>query len=260
MKKCASFVFLFTCFVLVFYAFSGTSYMAGAQNLFSGIKSKLYKGAQSLDSFINKNSLLDENENLKQEITYLKSQLTADEISDTQNRMLTDALKDTKNNTFPNAINASVSAITQQGGFFITIDKGAKQGISKGDVCVFGSALVGKIYRVFENHALVTPITADGCVVGIMNSESMSGVITGSADLINKNMCRLEFFSNTQANNGDVLVTSGLSDTYPEGLLAGETVSNEDGLFLKTQVDFFKLRTVWVIPSFKEVSYGDDKN
>ena len=259
MKKCAVFVFLFTCFLLLFAAVSGRSYMAGAQKLFLGMKLKLSEAGQTFDELINKNSLRRENESLRKEISHLKARAVESESLKYENEMLKSALDIKDANISANRINASVVGVNTHGGFFLTVDRGKKQGISKGDVCVFGSALVGKISEVFDSFATVIPITADSCVVGIANSQGDAGVAMGSLPLMAKNMCSVEFFANVQISEGDILVTSGLSDTYPKGLLVGEVCSSDEEILLKTQVDFFKIRTLSVIPSRQEVSREGNK-
>ena len=260
MKKCASFVLLFTCFLFLFTALLGRSYVAGTNDFFSGIKSKLSLAGNTFENFINQNSLRQENEALKKEITDLKAQKAETETLKEENKMLTSAL-DIKESKIPNTkISASVVGINTYGGFYLTIDRGKNHGISKGDVCVFGSALVGKVREIFDNFSTVTPITADSCVVGVENSHLDAGTVTGKMSLLTKNLCRVEFFGNVSSGVGDVLVTSGLSDTYPQGLLVGEIYSVDDEILLKTQVDFFKIRTLCVIPTNQEVSREGNKN
>ncbi len=250
MKKCGIFIFVFTFFVILCSSFLRPQYMRVAHNTFSTLKSQLNSFSSGFNGLIYGKKLTEENEKLKKELTSLSSLTAENKLLQKENENLSKMLDLKKKYPKKKQIAATVLRLTTVGDFAITVDKGANDGVNTGDVAVFGNALVGRVRESFDNFSVITPITAPDVTTGIMNDLSDAGFITGRLSLAYKNMCELSFFlDSVTVKTGDVIVTSGLSDVYPEGLTVGNALKSNDSLFLKTEVDFFKIRTLTLISS-----------
>ena len=141
---------------------------------------------------------------------------------------------------------------------YIIINRGSNDGILRGMPVVTDQGLVGRVDAVIADAARVQLITdpASSVNVRLQNAEvkaALSGSVTGevSLNLIPQN-------SNVQ--NGDLVLTSGLGGSYPPDLIIGQIVDiqkRENDLFqhatVQPVVDFNQLKIVLVIINFKPV-------
>jgi len=249
MKKCGIFVVVFTFCVLMLYAVWGREFFSKETGALQKIRTSLSGVGNAICGFLEKNNLTKENDLLKKELTDLKAESTELEKLKNENEMLKEALSLDNPRKNPYRINATVTGINRTGEFFLIIDRGAKHGIRKNDVAVFGSALVGKVANVLPDSATVIPYIAPDYTVGVATAKGDRGISHADAELVSLNMSRVEFFGNAKVESGETFITSGLSETYPADLLVGEAVVKNNEVFIKSQVDFFKIRTLSVIPS-----------
>lgn len=101
----------------------------------------------------------------------------------------------------------------------LTLDKGSKDGVSKGMAVVSPGGVVGQVVAVTARSAKVLLLTDPHSGVDVTNQRSRArGIVAGSLDEgpIVKYVKRSE---DIQA--GDRLITSGLDGVFPKGLLVG---------------------------------------
>jgi len=134
----------------------------------------------------------------------------------------------------------------------VIIDKGSSDGIEKFMPAVSASGLAGYVVEVYLYSSKVLLLTDPNSKVSVMTQRSRArGVVQGDESA----GCLLKYVESTaDVKEGDVLVTSGNSKIYPEGLLVGriETLTREAGtLFQQARVapatDFEKLEEVAII-------------
>jgi len=135
----------------------------------------------------------------------------------------------------------------------IKINRGEAQGIKLGAAVVFGKEfLVGRVIEVFYNTANVLLITDQNSVVnGLTADGRVSGNVRGQHGL----GIAMEMIPQTEnVKIGEAVLSSGLSEDFPKGLLIGEVVKVETKsgeLFQKAQLRPFanlaKLERVLVI-------------
>lgn len=141
-----------------------------------------------------------------------------------------------------------------------TIDKGSKDGIEV-DMNVIGDGgLVGIVYEVGENYALVRSIIDDESNVSAQfASTSDKCMVKGSLHLINDGVLKV-FNINKEANvsNGDMIVTSNISSKFLPGILIGYVKDIEEdannltkSAYLTPVVDFAHLDIVLIIKQQK---------
>jgi len=104
----------------------------------------------------------------------------------------------------------------------VTIDKGVKDGLSLGLAVVSSQGIiVGKIIAVKNNLAKVYLTTNPACKLAatIQNQDKTSGIVQGELGLT----VRMEFIPQTEEiKAGDTVVTSGLEQNIPRGLVIGQ--------------------------------------
>lgn len=162
-------------------------------------------------------------------------------------------------------VNTDVNSMTTH----FNIDKGKVDGIEKNDIILqavsdsnFYTGLVGKVTEVYKTTARVETINSSENDVSFVNSNSGDyGVI----DVFNKNTIQgymLDIDSNI--NEKDILLTSGLGGVYPYGIYIGRVATvtmTQDSLrkniSIKSPVDFSHLYRVLVLK--KNADYEMDK-
>lgn len=162
-----------------------------------------------------------ENLELKSQIESLKKELSIDQVLSEYSY-----------------INASV--LSRNVGYWyntITIDKGKKSKIGVGDAVINNSGLIGKVISVTNLTATVKLITSSDLNTKISvavnhDGHDLYGLIVGY-NKDNKAL-RIEGISNSDVvKEGDYVYTSGLSGTFPSGVLVGNVysvVADEYGL------------------------------
>lgn len=109
----------------------------------------------------------------------------------------------------------------------LVVDRGSRDGVGEGTVCLTSSGLVGIVNIVSENTCEVLPLTSPGvrvsCMtypsgaVGILQPRSGGGLVLVDVDL------------SSEAEVGDEVVTSRFGGVYPDGLLVGTVSSTRTG-------------------------------
>lgn len=116
----------------------------------------------------------------------------------------------------------------------IFIDKGADAGLTPDLAVVTPSGVVGKTIVVFSHTSQVLLITdpASG-VGGILEHARAQGVVKGDRE----NLCQLHYVMNEETvQPGELVLTSGLDQIYPEGLPVGTVARAGEGNIYKTIV------------------------
>ncbi|HBQ86370.1 MAG TPA: rod shape-determining protein MreC [Syntrophomonas sp.] len=137
------------------------------------------------------------------------------------------------------------------------IDKGSRDGIQQNMPVISPDGLVGRVSSVNENSAQVFLITDREVAVGVLLQETRetNGIVEGLGDNSMLRMRNIPYYSKVQ--KGNQVVTSGLSEYYPKGIVIGKIkkVSREpNGLLLSATVapavDFNKLEEVFIITAY----------
>lgn len=206
--------------------------------------------------FTRAKKLQQENEALKEEIIKINTNKAKTELLEKENKELKTLLniKSSKNTekTYATVIGQSFS---QE--YHITIDKGSSHGIKKGDVAVFGTALVGRVTSVSDDISKITPISAPEICVGAEVSRTAAlGYTEGSRENFFKNKVTLFLFgAGDYASSGDRILSSGLGTAYPEGLLLGTVTESTDRkdrrAEVKLSLDLFSLRHICILSEVK---------
>lgn len=142
----------------------------------------------------------------------------------------------------------------------ITIDRGLRQGVQNGMPVISPGGLVGCVGSVSENSAQVNLITDREMAVGaiIQKTRETNGIVEGLGDSNELRMINIPYYS--KISEGDRIISSGLSATYPPGINIGtvtKVTREPNGLLqvamIKPAVDFNKLEEVFVITGYHPV-------
>jgi rod shape-determining protein MreC len=138
----------------------------------------------------------------------------------------------------------------------VAINRGRSDGIRAGmSVVTEGSSLVGTVSKVDEDHAWVTLVTdVDSAVSSLLLESRAQGVVAGG---YNRRLSMEFVGQDTNVKEGDTVVTSGLGNTYPPGLVIGRVTGvsgHRQEVFRRVTVEplasLARLETVLVITSF----------
>lgn len=147
-----------------------------------------------------------------------------------------------------------VNATTSNTHNYVTINRGAKDGIKEGMGIVNRSGLVGIVSSLSDNYALVITILNPKLRISCKLKENgYFGSLVW--DGVSPEYARLEELPrHVEFNIGDSIVTSGYSSVFPEGIMIGtvqeyskEKNDNFYALKVKLSTDYFRLGDVAII-------------
>ncbi|NCC16629.1 MAG: rod shape-determining protein MreC [Clostridia bacterium] len=227
------------------------------QDLTTGIGSWVENTA---DSAKDKSTLLDENAALKEELAKLQDESKRLEQYEKENEALSSLLKISQK--YPNYKSTGTKIIAKNPGVWyntFTINKGTDDSVSANMILIASGGVVGKILESGNNYSKAQSILDSRSAVPAMSLRTGDlGVVKGDYTLMNDGLCKMEYIDGqAQIAVGDEIVTSQLSDVYPEGLSIGKVT--------KIETDTNGLTKYAVIEPFVDLKHLDtllviDKN
>ena len=140
----------------------------------------------------------------------------------------------------------------------LTIDKGSKNGIKKGDAVITNKGLIGRIINISNFSSTVKLLTSDEISNKISikidsNDEYLYGLLTGYDK--ENNVYKIEGITDSnKIKKGNLVTTTGLTDYFPSGIVIGKVskiVKDEYDLDsvveVKPSVDFENISIVTVL-------------
>ena len=140
-----------------------------------------------------------------------------------------------------------------------TIDKGSLSGVSLYDPVMTAAGLVGYVGELSLTTARVTTLYSPDCNVGAAAADTGdAGNVTGELTLAREGLVRMELIPRDAGlSAGSLLTTTGLTGSFPEGILVGEVVEvqmEESGISLWAAVrpaaDIEGASSVFVVTGF----------
>ena len=191
------------------------------------IQSKVYNVANRAisikDIIFSYEEIIAENENLKKENMELKIQKERNQKILEENERLLKLLEMKENSIYKGNLKfarVSFSDINNLNNK-IFIDLGAEDGIKIDMITVYGDYLVGKIVAVHNNYSEVELITNPNSIISAKTMRDILGIARGS----DEEDGLLYFQPSIVEDNlkeGDEIITSGISDIYPENIKIGK--------------------------------------
>lgn len=178
-----------------------------------------------------------DNERLRKRVQALEVEWQRLLEADATNRRL-QKLLDFRNELPSGAITASIIANSATSWFqSCTLNKGSADGVRKGMAVVTPLGVIGKVVTVTGRTAKVLLLTDPNSGIDVLVQRTRSrGIVSGSLEsgTVLKYMKRSE-----DVQEGDRLVTSGLDNVFPKGMLVGTVIKvrkQNRGLFQAVEV------------------------
>ena len=197
------------------------------------IQSKVYNVANRAislkDIIFSYEDIIAENENLKKENMELKIQKERNQKILEENERLSKLLEMKENTIYKGSLKfarVSFSDISNLNNK-IFIDLGKKDGIKVDMIAVYGDYLVGKIIDVDSDYSIVELITNPNFVISAKTEADILGIARGS----DEEDGLLYFQPSIVEDNlkeGEEIVTSGVSNIFPEGIKIGKIENIDD--------------------------------
>jgi rod shape-determining protein MreC len=174
-----------------------------------------------------------ENEQLRERLTQVETELHAAQQATTENERLKELLG-LKEQSEIKSVPARVIARDPSVWFnTITINRGSSSGIAANMPVVTAGGIVGRIITVSPWASQVMLITDEkagaGAVVGQLGQSGALGSIRGRADL-GVALIEMRYVSGLEkVENGDYVMTTGQDGIYPPGLNVGRVVDVKSG-------------------------------
>ena len=191
------------------------------------IQSKVYSVANRAislkDIIFSYENFITENEKLKKENMELKIQKERNQKILEENERLSKLLEMKENTIYKGNLKfarVSFSDINNLNNK-IFIDLGSKDGMKIDMITVYGDYLVGKIVAVHDNYSEVELITNPNSIISAKTMGDVLGIARGSDEEDG-----LLYFQPSIVEDNlkeeDEIITSGISDIYPEGIKLGK--------------------------------------
>lgn len=224
--------------------------------------SRLTDQAQQLYNYMFRyESLVAENESLKEQIAQLEEDARmADSIS-RENDRLRDALSMKEAREDFNLVDCYIiSRSSQEWSSTFTVNRGSSAGIRTG-MCVVtaNSEVVGLVSEVGPNYAVVRSVMDSSLEISAtIASSGYNGMVQGGYASGLQGLLRMDYLpSNSVIRNNDQVVTSG-STVYPRNLIIGYVVDadfDDTGVakyaLLKPAVNVGELEQVFVVTAYE---------
>ena len=218
----------------------------------------------SLSFIINFSRIKGENEELKKENSSLKNKLVEYNSLKNDNSQLRKELNFKSQKSEYDYIGCDVIGRSSDGILNeFAINRGSKDGIKKQMVAVTDDGLVGQVVHVENNWSIVQSLANENLAVGgtiegttsDTNEVVNSGMVKGYSGNNNQFLAKLYYLpQDSTVKKGDVIVTSGINNSYPRGIRIGTVIDVEDdkgkvmkNALIKPYVNFDKLQELLVV-------------
>lgn len=197
----------------------------------------------------------EEAEALRDQIAFYQRELAERLVMEEENARLRRLLGFVEEHRLP-AVAARIIATDILGQFrTVTIDRGSEDGIRAGSPVLDADGVVGTVLTVYANASRVLlMIDPNSAIDGRVRRTGAQGIVQGG-NMADKMWCQFAFsLKSEDVEVGDVIVTSGLDQQFPPGLLLGtvaglgrEDVALFQNAVIKPAVDFTRLREILVL-------------
>lgn len=261
-KNVSSFLFIALIAICLYLVFSGNSYQRSVFfNSSNEVAGRVYSVTGKIQSYFGlteeNRSLLEQNLELKRQILALRKVISDIETDSTRIEGYLENI-DINYSDFEFTIAKVINSSISQNNNFITIDKGKLDGIKEDMGVISHSGVVGIVTFTNDNFSIVQPIlntyTKIGCKV--LGTNAYGTLVWQGEDPRYADLQDYPKYENFQ--KGDTVVTSGYSQMFPEGIIAGvvedfesQTNDNFYTLKIKLSTDFATLKNVILINNSK---------
>ncbi|PKL72147.1 rod shape-determining protein MreC [Candidatus Kuenenbacteria bacterium HGW-Kuenenbacteria-1] len=244
-KKIFQFKLIFIVIVIILLIFFySTKLLLPLENFlkifFLPFQSKTYQIANKIhEKTVFSKETIEENKKLKKEIQKLIVEKSQIEELFQENEALRKELNFIKKNNIPFIITQIIGETNNLGFQTLIINKGEADGLREGLPVIMQGFLIGKIIKVDKYTAQILPIIESHSLVAatIQNFSKTSGLVKGEYNL---SLIMELIPKDIKIKVGDLVITSGLEENIPRGLIIGQVekiISQPEELYQKAQIN-----------------------
>jgi len=187
-----------------------------------------------------------ENNKFQQEIEKLTLENIKLKLLEEENERLKNELGFVKKDSYQRVVANIVGKRTESGLTWFILDQGEKKGIKAGQAVVIGDVIIGKVMKTTKYFSYFLPLFDERIALAaltisrnekIKEKNKASGIVRGKWGII----LEMDWIPLTKKiNSGDYVITSGLEEEIPKGLLIGkvEVIESKPGaLFQKAIIE-----------------------
>lgn len=208
--------------------------------------------SSSARQFLKFQDLMQQNKMLKDKLDKLTAQLVSLEDLRLENQRLRSLLSLSERKLFQTQAALIISKDSSNWTKTVVVNKGTKSAVKVGMPVVLGENLVGKVVEAYPFASKVALIIDFNSKIPAQILRTREeGVVFGTF-AAGENLCKIKYLHQVQI--GDKVVSSGLGNICPKGLLIGEVMkveAGENNLYkvaqIKPAVDFATLEEVMII-------------
>jgi len=166
---------------------------------------------------------LTQNERLKKEIDFLGQKLNTKNEIDLENKRLKDLLSFKQKSAYKVVAARVIGRSADNWSSQVLIDKGSYQGIRRGYVVITYLGLVGRVIETTNSTSKVMLLNDPNFAVSaIVQRSRQEGLVSGT---LGNSLIMKYLPKGADIQACDVIITSGLTEIYPKGLLIGSVVN-----------------------------------
>ncbi len=163
-----------------------------------------------------------QNEALKRETDFLKNKINSLNESYLENSRLKELLSLKKASALKLIAARVIARSADSWSLNITIDKGSYNGIRQGMSVITYLGLVGRVVEVAPSFSKIALLSDPNLgVSGIVQRSRQEGLVSGT---LGNNLIMKYLPEETDIKIGDTVVSSGLDNVYPKGVLIGKVI------------------------------------
>ncbi len=214
-----------------------------------------------IDKWVNADTYKSQNDKLREQLSEMYERTMDYESLKEENELLRQALElkeDTPSFTFSEPCTVVYRNANNIYGDF-TINRGSSDGISVNDPIITPVGLVGRVSEIAPNYSKVATVLSVQVNIGVFSMRNKTtGVIENDLGSASEGYCLMsKILKDADIKEGDIIVTSGKSGLFPEGVIVGKVVSVENdpnGLskhaLLEPSEDCFGVNSVFAVIDF----------
>ena len=212
----------FLCFLLLFISLSIPAIRAPFLKLIKQPLNLLTKIGQEFGAIIFYHRNFTQNEKLKKEIDFLRNKLNACQEYYLENIRLKELLAFKKKSTFKLIATRVIARSPDSWSSNLIIDKGRYNGIKRGMSAITYLGIVGRIIETQEFTSKILLINDPNLSVSCLVQRSrQEGLVSGT---LGTHLIMKYLPQDCDIKIQDTIITSGLNETYPKGLLIGTVI------------------------------------
>lgn len=202
------------------------------------------------DNWLARRDLLAENKKLQSELESNLIDVAEFNLLKSENELLKQELKFVQSSSAIFVSAKIITGVSDPLSKSVVIDRGSNDGVTEGLAVLAGEGvIIGKIIEVYPDFSKVLLLTDNKSILAatVQNIDQTAGLVEGQFGL---SLMMTNIPQDQEINEGDLVVTSGLEGSIPQGLLVAKVESINI-----VESEIFKTAILQPLVSFNSLSY-----